>query len=46
MRAYPLGIFLWTLQIGGLSIALVGLSRERWLARRRRDLLPRRAPAR
>jgi hypothetical protein len=36
-----LDVFLWTLQIGGVSIALVGLSRERWLARRRRRPLPR-----
>jgi hypothetical protein len=28
--------FLWALQFGGLSIALVGLSRERWLEGRRR----------
>jgi hypothetical protein len=24
--------FLWTLEWGGVTIALVGLSRERWLA--------------
>ncbi|SBO43838.1 conserved protein of unknown function [Cyanobium sp. NIES-981] len=35
-----MGVFLWTLQIAGVSIALVGLSRERWLARRRRGVLP------
>jgi hypothetical protein len=29
-------VFLWTLQFAGLGIALVGLSRERWLAARRR----------
>jgi hypothetical protein len=28
--------FLWTLEWGGLTIALVGMGRERWLARRRR----------
>ncbi|CAK6687732.1 hypothetical protein IFHNHDMJ_00261 [Synechococcus sp. CBW1107] len=28
--------FLWALQFGGLTIALVGLRRERWLAGRRR----------
>jgi len=28
--------FLWTLEWGGLTIALVGISRERWLADRRR----------
>ena len=28
--------FLWTLEWGGVTIALVGLSRERWLAGRRR----------
>jgi hypothetical protein len=28
--------FLWTLEWGGLTIALVGISRERWLAGRRR----------
>ena len=32
----PMGVFLWTLQFGGLTIALVGMSRERWLAARRR----------
>ncbi len=28
--------FLWTLEWGGLTIALVGISRERWLAGHRR----------
>jgi hypothetical protein len=28
--------FLWALQWGGLTIAMVGLGREHWLARRRR----------
>jgi hypothetical protein len=28
--------FLWALQWGGLTIAVVGLGRERWLAGRRR----------
>ena len=28
--------FLWTLEFGGLTIALVGMGRERWLATRRR----------
>jgi len=28
--------FLWVLEIGGLSIALIGLQRERGLDRRRR----------
>jgi hypothetical protein len=28
--------FLWTLEFGGLTIALLGLVRERWLATRRR----------
>jgi len=28
--------FLWTLEFGGLTIALVGMGRERWLAARRR----------
>jgi len=32
----PLATFLWTLEWGGLAIALVGLGRERWLAARRR----------
>jgi len=31
-----MGIFLWTLEWSGLTIALLGLSRERWLADRRR----------
>ena len=26
--------FLWALEWGGLSIAVIGLVRERWLARR------------
>ena len=32
----PMGVFLWTLEFGGLTIALVGMGRERWLAARRR----------
>jgi hypothetical protein len=28
--------FLWTLEWGGLTIALVGLGREHWLSGRRR----------
>ena len=28
--------FLMTLELGGLTIALIGLRRERWLRRRRR----------
>lgn len=28
--------FLWALEFGGLSIALLGMARERWLASRRR----------
>lgn len=32
----PMGVFLWTLEFGGLTIALVGMGRERWLASRRR----------
>jgi len=31
-----MGVFLWTLELGGLTIALVGLGRECWLAGRRR----------
>lgn len=31
-----MGVFLWTLQFSGLTIALVGMGRERWLAARRR----------
>lgn len=27
--------FLWTLQWSGLTIALLGMGREQWLARRR-----------
>lgn len=29
--------FLWTLQWGGVTIALLGLGRERWLRQRRRS---------
>lgn len=29
-------LFLWVLEIGGVSIALIGLQRERGLERRRR----------
>lgn len=31
-----MGVFLWTLEFGGLSIALVGMAREHWLATQRR----------
>ena len=31
-----MAVFLWTLEFGGVAIALVGLGRERWLALRRR----------
>ena len=31
-----MGIFLWTLEWSGLTITLLGLGRERWLANRRR----------
>jgi hypothetical protein len=31
-----MGVFLWTLEFGGLTITLVGLGRERWLAGRHR----------
>jgi len=31
-----MSVFLWTLEIGGLTIALVGMGREQWLAQRRR----------
>jgi hypothetical protein len=34
-----MGTFLWALQWGGITIALLGLSRERLLARRRRGLV-------
>jgi hypothetical protein len=27
----PMGVFLWSLEWGGVCIALVGLARERWL---------------
>ena len=29
-------LFLWVLEISGVSIALIGLQRERWLEHRRR----------
>jgi len=29
-------LFLWVLEIGGVSIALIGMQRERWLEQRRR----------
>jgi hypothetical protein len=29
--------FLWTLEWGGVTIALLGLGRERWLRQRRRS---------
>lgn len=32
--------FLWALQLGGVSIALLGLRRERWLAERPRGQRP------
>lgn len=32
--------FLWTLEWGGLTIALLGMGRERWLTHRRRWSLP------
>jgi hypothetical protein len=28
-----MGVFLWSLELAGLSIALVGLAREHWLRR-------------
>jgi hypothetical protein len=31
-----MGVFLWTLEFGGFSIALVGMAREQWLAAQRR----------
>jgi hypothetical protein len=31
-----MAVFLWTLEWSGLTIALVGMARERWLAARRR----------
>jgi hypothetical protein len=31
-----MAVFLWTLEWSGLTIALVGMGRERWLAGRRR----------
>ena len=31
-----MAVFFWTLEFGGLAIALVGLGRERWLAAQRR----------
>lgn len=33
----PMSTFLWTLQWGGVTIALLGLGRERWLRQRRRS---------
>ena len=42
VRAGPRGaltfmdLFLWVLEIGGVSIALIGMQRERWLEQRRR----------
>jgi hypothetical protein len=32
-----MAIFLWTLEWGGLAIALVGMGRERWLSARARS---------
>jgi hypothetical protein len=37
-----MGVFLWTLEFGGLSIALVGMAREQWLAAQRRLAIRRR----
>jgi hypothetical protein len=34
-RVAPMETALWTLQWSGLAIALVGISRERWLRARR-----------
>jgi dihydroxyacetone kinase len=31
-----MGTFLWTLEMGGLAITLLGLGRERWLRQRQR----------
>jgi hypothetical protein len=31
-----MGVFLWTLELAGLTITLVGVGREHWLATRRR----------
>jgi hypothetical protein len=31
-----MGVFLWSLELGGVSIALLGLARERWLRHRSR----------
>ena len=31
-----MGVFLWTLEFAGFSIALVGMAREQWLATQRR----------
>lgn len=28
-----MGVFLWSLELGGLTIVLVGLAREHWLRR-------------
>ena len=36
LHGTAMGVFLWTLEFGGLTIALVGMGRERWLAGRRR----------
>jgi hypothetical protein len=30
-----MAIFLWTLQCGGVAIALLGMGRDRWLRARR-----------
>ncbi len=37
-------LFLWVLQAGGLSIAVVGMGRERWLRMRRLSGLTPRGP--
>jgi len=30
------GWFLWTLEVGGIAISVLGIQRERWLQTRRR----------
>ena len=32
----PMEVFFWVLELGGVSIVLIGLQRERWLQHRRR----------
>jgi hypothetical protein len=36
-RITGMATFLWSLEWGGLTIALLGLGRERWLRQRRRS---------